>query len=188
MKKTLLWVRFCSTLAFACVFAHAQAWQTIPKSDPLTGKSETTYILTGTFLTAPQHGSGQPPMFTLKCDPSPNHSRFSGKLLNAFSVVNAVVDLKNGGNTTVRYRLDDGKPQDANLVEYSTDFQAIHLQQLLVNNLLWGHMLFHKPGKGDQVHKVIFAVQEHLGGQVVMQFDMPDAQEVGAACGTEYRP
>ena len=34
---------------------------------------------------------------------------------------------------------------------------------------------------------VVIFVPEHINGNVVMQFDMPDAQEVGAACGTENR-
>jgi hypothetical protein len=53
--------------------------------------------------------------------------------------------------------------------------------------MLWGHMIPHKPGKGDQVHKFVIGVQEHLAGKIVMQFDMADAQQIGAACGTEYR-
>jgi hypothetical protein len=56
-----------------------------------------------------------------------------------------------------------------------------------VNNMLWGHLIPHKPGKGDQVHKFVIGVQEHLAGKIVMQFDMPDAQQIEAACGTEYR-
>ena len=60
-------------------------------------------------------------------------------------------------------------------------------KDIFLNNLLWGHMITHKPHTSSQVHKVVISVQEHLGGDVVMEFDMPDAQEVGAACGTEYR-
>jgi transposase len=70
---------------------------------------------------------------------------------------------------------------------YSTDYQAIHIEGLLLNNLLWGHNLFHKPGTSGQAHKFVVGVQEHLAGKVVMQFDMPDATQVGATCGTEYK-
>ena len=166
----------------------AHEWRATTKSDPLTGKSYTLYELIGTFLTPPAHGDGKPPFISLSCDPSAKHGTISGRLIDGFIVVNAVIDIKNGDTTTVQYRLDNGKLQDANsMVGYSTDYQAIHLDNLFVNNLLWGHMVFHKPGKGDQVHKVVIGVQEHLGGMVVMQFDMPDAKEVGAACGTEYK-
>ena len=99
------------------------------------------------------------------------------------------IDLKRGNENTVKYRLDDGKIQAATLYEvgYSTDHQAISMEEIFVNNLLWGHMLTHKPNTSGRVHKVVISVQEHLDGDVVMQFDMPDADEVGAACGTEYR-
>ena len=108
-------------------------------------------------------------------------------MLDGFIVANTVIDIKNGSETTVQYRLDDGKLQTAYDVSYSTDYQAIHIEGLMLNNLLWGHNVFHKPGTSDQVHKVVIGVQEHLAGNVVMQFDMPDARQVGAACGTEYK-
>ena len=100
-----------------------------------------------------------------------------------------VVDLENGPRSTVRYRLDDGKVQTATGFEVgnSTDYTAIGIKDIFLNNLLWGHMITHKPHTSGQVHKAVISVQEHLGGDVVMEFDMPDAQGVGAACGTEYR-
>ena len=99
-----------------------------------------------------------------------------------------VIDLENGPKSTVRYRLDEGKVQTATDFEvgYSTDYQAISVKDIFLNNLLWGHMITHKPQTSAQVRKVVISVQEHLDGDVVMEFDMPDAQEVGAACGTEY--
>jgi hypothetical protein len=102
--------------------------------------------------------------------------------------VNTVIDLKNGDQGTMQFRLDDGKLQSpVSSLEYSTDYQAVHLDVLLVNNIIWGHIIPHKKGTNPQVRKVVIGVQEHLGGNVVMQFDMPDATQVGAACGTEYK-
>jgi hypothetical protein len=69
----------------------------------------------------------------------------------------------------------------------STDYQAISIKEIFLDNLLWGHMLTHKPHSSEQVHKLVISVQENLDGDVVMQFDMPDAEEVGTACGTEYK-
>lgn len=127
-------------------------------------------------------------MISLRCDPSPRHSRLSGRFISGFIIVNTVIDLKNGDASTVQYRLDDGKLQDAGLmIGNSTDFQAISLDNLFVNNMLWGHIIPHKPGTGRQVHKLVIGVQEHLGGQIVMEFDLPDSREVAAACGTEYK-
>lgn len=181
-------MKACIILAASCLaVAHAQEWRATPKSDPLTAKSYVEYRLDGKFLTPPAHSDAQPPYISLRCDPAPNHSRISGRLLDGFIVVNTVIDIKNGSDTTVQYRLDDGKLQTGYDASYSTDYQAIHIDGLMLNNLLWGHNLFHKPGTSDRVHKVVIGVQEHLASKVVMQFDMPDAKEVGAACGTEYK-
>lgn len=168
----------CAALLM-CLSASAQEWQVTPKSDPLTGKSYTLYTLTGKFLTPPAHGSGEPPVISLSCDPTPWH-RISGQLLSGFLVVNTVIDLKNGEQGTVQFRLDDGKLQSpVSSLEYSTDYQAIHLDGLFVNNIIWGHIITHKKGTNLQVKKVVIGVQEHLAGNVVMQFDMPDATQSG---------
>lgn len=104
---------FPGVALLVCLSASAQEWQTTPKSDPLTGRFYTLFTLTGKFLTPPSRGSGEPPVISLRCDPSPNHSKISGKLLDGFIVVNTVIDLKNGTEPTVQYRLDDGKLQSA---------------------------------------------------------------------------
>jgi hypothetical protein len=48
------------------------------------------------------------------------------------------------------------------------------------------HWMPHKPNSNPQVRKFVVAVQGHLGGQIVMQFDMPDAALVSASCGAQY--
>lgn len=167
--------------------SREQAWQSTTKSDPLTGKSYMLYVLTGKYLAPPDKGSDTAPRISLRCDPSAHHG--SGEFIAGFIEVNAVIDLENGHNSTVRYRLDDGNVQTADDFEvgYSTDFQAISVHRIFLNNLLWGHMIPHKPHTSDQVHTVVISVQEHLGGNIVMEFEMPDAQGVGAACGTSHR-
>ena len=99
-----------------------------------------------------------------------------------------MLDLTNGKSSTVQYRLNDGKVQtDDGEVGTSTDFQALSITSMFLSNILWGHAIPHKPHSSDQVHKFVIAVQQHVGGQIVMEFDMPDAEQVGAACETEYR-
>jgi hypothetical protein len=185
---------FIFSVLFASAFAFGQStgtdaneWHSGVKSDPLTGKSYTLFTLNGKFLVPPSRANTDPPLISLRCDPSPDHGRILGKLVDGFIVVNAVIDIKNGDTPTVQYRLDDGKLQSAYDVSYSTDYQAMHINGLLLNNMIWGHNLFHKPGSSPQVRKFVIAVQEHLAGQVVMQFDMPDAKQVAAACGTETK-
>ena len=167
----------------------AQQWASSKESDPLTGKSYMLYILSGKYLEAPANGGSNSPSISLRCDPAP-YRRMSGRLIAGFIAVGTVIDLENGHESTVRYRLDDGKVQTATEgleIGYSTDYSAIDIRDIFLNNLIWGHMLPHKPRSSGQVHKVVISVQEHLDGNVVMQFNLPEVQEVAAACGTEYK-
>jgi hypothetical protein len=167
---------------------NAQTWEATTKDDPLTGKPYTLYVLKGKFLTPPAKGADEEPYVLLRCDPSGRtHLNIPGKLIAGFIVVNTVLDLRNGDRSTVRYRLDDGKMQTATDVGYSTNYHAITFDHFFLNTLLWGHMLTHKPNTSPQVRKAIIGVQEHLAGDVVMQFDLPDSAQVGSACGTTYK-
>ena len=174
-------------LAAATAHAAAQEWQSTVKTDPLTGKSFTQYVLAGKFLTPPSEWNGVLPSISLRCDPAGHRGRLSGRFIDGFIIVNAVVDLTNGKSSTVQYRLNDGKVQtDDGEVGTSIDFQALSITSMFLSNILWGHEIPHKPHSSDQVHKFVIAVQQHVGGQIVMEFDMPDAEQVGAACETEY--
>jgi hypothetical protein len=179
MKNTLPLV----AVLLVGVSAFAQEWASVTKTDQLTAKSYTEFTLQGKYLAPPSHAEGTPSL-VLRCDPSAHHGRINGKFIAGFVVVGAILDLP------MQYRLDDGKVQtasgDTGLVGYSSNFQAVSLNSIMANNFLWGHLIPHKPGKGEQVHKVVVSVPEHLAGQIVMQFDMPSAEAVGSACGTEY--
>jgi hypothetical protein len=41
----------------------------------------------------------------------------------------------------------------------------------------------HKENTSPPVRKVIIGFDEYLGGEVVMQFEMPDPTEIADACG-----
>ena len=92
----------------------------------------------------------------------------------------------------VSYRLDDGKVQSEPWGR-STNFSAIFMSHPgcalcgsgydVFANLLYGHHMYHKENTNPQVRKIVFDVSEYLGGQVVMQFDLPDSSEVAEACG-----
>ena len=180
----------CAILAGAaflvCLSASAQEWQITPKSDPLGGKSYTLYTLTGKFLISPLHGNGDVPRIVVRCEPGP-HLRMSGKLLEAYIDTTTVIDTRDSERqTTVEYRLDDGKVRFS-VSGDTNNYQGIPLDGIFLDDILWGHLVPHKPGTSQQVRKFVVAVQEHLSGQIVMQFDMPDATQVGTACGTEYK-
>jgi hypothetical protein len=181
-KRGTAWMIAVGLLCFNCGLAWSQVpevplgpqnWASRPQTDALTGQSYVEFELPGKFLDAPSDGSAAVPRIKLRCDPTPYH-RLTGKFLAGFINVGAVIDLTNGNTTTMQFRLDDGKPQNWFDGNYSTDYQAIAFDALFLNNILWGHILPHKPGTGAPVRKLVVAVQEHLGSRIVMQFDMPD--------------
>jgi hypothetical protein len=184
----LFWLSVGSMWSQARPVASAVApdWTSKPQTDALTGQSYVEFELPGKFLDAPSDGSAAAPKIELRCDPTP-YRRLTGKLVAGFIVVGAVIDLTNGNATTMQFRLDDGKPQNWFEATYSTDYQAIAFDALFLNNILWGHILTHKTGTGTSVRKLVVAVQEHLGGRIVMQFDMPDPAVVSRICGAEYK-
>jgi hypothetical protein len=166
--------------------ATPQDWTSMTQTDALTGQSYAEFELPGRFLDPPADGTITAPKIELRCDPAP-YRRLSGRFMAGFIVVGTVIDPKNGNATTMQFRLDDGKPQYWQEASYSTDYQAIAFDSLFLNNILWGHILPHKPGSGGPIRKLVVAVQEHLGGRIVMQFDMPDPAVVSRVCGAEYK-
>jgi hypothetical protein len=113
----------------------------------------------------------------------------NGKFVDGYFVAGAVLDGHIGTSgrtvTVVSFRLDDKKIQTGYWTP-STDFGGVFFTDLDLSNLLYGHMLPHKEGTSDPVHKVVIAVDEYLAGQVVAQFDMPDPTQVAEACGAIF--
>jgi hypothetical protein len=158
-------------------------WQRAEKTDALRGTAYSQFALEGTFLTPPKHTSTAP-VFVLKCVPGEHsrgwHEYKNGKFLDAYVTVGTVVD--HGSGISVRYRLDDGKVHQE-WWRPGTDGTAIFPDEIQVDTLLYGHFMPHKEGMGSPVHKVVIAVNEFLGAEIVMQFDVPDPTPVAEACG-----
>lgn len=135
-------------------------------------------------------------MMVVRCQPGSFHHKHSeGKFLEGYIFVGSVVDTHVSGDSDARaaveYRLDDGKLQSDEW-GHSTDYSSIFFGgetiagdtgSVVFNNLLYGHLLPHKENTTPQVRKIVIGVPEFLGGEVVMQFDMPDATDVGESCG-----
>jgi len=152
----------------------------------------------GKFLTAPSGDSAKlPPVMIVRCIPGKNmHGKTNGKFSSGYIFVGGVLDttVSESGNSVVKveYRLDDGKLQPESWGR-STNFSAIFMShpdcQLCGSgydhfaNLLYGHHLYHKENTSPQIKKVVLGVPEFLGGEIVMQFDLPDSAEVAEACG-----
>jgi hypothetical protein len=158
-------------------------WERVEKTDVLRGTAYSEFALTGTFLTPPKHASGAP-VFVLKCVPGGRSYGLrqyrNGKFLDAYVTVGAVVDHSSG--VWVNYRLDDGKIHKETWGT-GTDGTAIFPDEIQVNTILYGHFMPHKEGTGSPIHEIVIAVNEFLGAEVVMQFDVPDPTPAAEACG-----
>src|SRR5260370_31164929 len=171
-------------------------WQRQEMSDPLRGTKFSQFSLDGKFLTPPRDKPNAAPTMIVRCiSGKDNHGHTNGKFLNGYVHVGGVMnsEVSENGNAVagVEFRLDDGKLQSESWGR-STDFSSIFFKRAcsvcgsgydIFANLLYGHAMYHKENSNPQVHKVVVGVSEYLGGEVVMQFDMPDATEVGEACG-----
>jgi hypothetical protein len=82
----------------------------------------------------------------------------------------------------VQYRLDDGKIQTERW-GISTDFSSAFFAEATLNNLLYGHVMAHREGSSAPVRKIVVATDEFVGGEIVIQFDMPEPDAVAEACG-----
>jgi hypothetical protein len=93
----------------------------------------------------------------------------------------------------VMYRRDDEKKIQRDDWQPGTNYSALFLDfesgfihnkgELRLNQLFYGHDVIHVEGKGEQVRKIVISVPEYLGGDVVMQFDLPDLTTVADSCG-----
>jgi hypothetical protein len=169
-------------------------WQVEQIKDPFLGTEAAQYRLEGKYLSAPVQGDTAMPAMYLRCKAQP-HSKYYGKLQDAFLFVgNAVVDshvsYDYSTRVTVQYRLDDGKVH-TEYFSHSSDFKMISLQprgcgECTINNFFYGHELSHKEGTSPQIKKVVLSIPEYMGGNIVIQFDLPDVTEVAKTCGVTY--
>lgn len=162
-----------------------EGFSTSEETDPLRDTTAVVYQLKGKFLKKPQRVTADIPVMILKCQKGVfQHGTAAGKLVAGYIYVGDVVGSggASAGRVHVQFKLDGGKLQDA-YWNNSTDFSSIFFSELDLNNLFYGHMLPHKPDTGPQVQKVLIGVQEFLGGEVVMEFDLPNIENVADSCG-----
>jgi hypothetical protein len=187
MKPSVL-LLVIALLPTLCPSQSQPSWSREEKSDPLRGTHFVQFSLEGRYLAAPRHAppSATPAMIA-RCIPgSYNHGHSKGKFLNGYIFVDGVVDTGQAGSVHVQYRLDDGKLQ-SDVWSHSTDFSSVFFSAVDFNNLLYGHLLAHKEGTNPQIRKAVVGLEEFLGAEIVVQFDMPDATEVAETCGVIWQ-
>lgn len=194
-------------LVWGMASAYAQpGWIRTDKKDPLTDLSYVRFTLEGTFLQAPSNGAANKPTIVVDCDPNTTKWKGTvhGKILRSYITIGTVLDsqvsthegilLSTTQNLVpVMYRRDDEKKIQHDAWAASTNYSALFMGfqsglihdsgEIHLSQLFYGHDVLHVEGKGEQVRKLVISVPEYLGGDVVMQFDLPDLSTVSDSCG-----
>jgi hypothetical protein len=174
---------------------QAPTWESKQIKDAFRGTEFTEFRLEGKYLSAPTKYSSNPELL-LHCIPALNASGKYGRLAEAFLIAgdsrlaHSRSTKANASRVPTQYRLDDGKIHTEYLYP-STDYKAVSLQpagcgECVVNDFFYGHQISHKEGTSPQVRKVVVSIPELRGGDIVVQFDLPDVTEVAKACGVTY--
>jgi hypothetical protein len=178
----------------ASTLMPAQEWKRTEETDAFRGTHYVQFVLQGRFLTPPKAGSAQPPIIVAQCQPGKRLRVFNGRFLDGFVVTGAILssqviekDTVFGGRSLptvigVQFRLDDGKIQSQEW-NPSTDGTSAFFPEIALNTLLYGHFLPHKEGTGAPIRKVVLAINEAMGSEIVIQFDMPDPSVIAEDCG-----
>ncbi len=192
------------SLVFATSLLAAQdapQWQSEHVKDAFLGTEVIQYRLEGKYLATPFTKPATPAIY-LQCTPGPNnHGKYDGKLESAFLFVGDTDERhvsydrrtrarEREAPVVTQYRLDDGKVRTQSL-GHSPDFKMISLQpdacgDCMISELLYGHIIPHKENTSPQIRKIVFNIPEPRGGNVVIQFDLPDVTEVARTCGVTY--
>ncbi|MGA2131351.1 MAG: hypothetical protein ABSH50_03475 [Bryobacteraceae bacterium] len=172
----------------------AQSWTKEHVSDALHNASYEEYRLAGKFLAPPQQAKPSAPVLVVHCQPG-EHARsktaghFEGGWIDiGVKVASKVSESSHKDMIPVDLRLDDGKPQNDIWAVMPGEKQvsivgSVLLPTMIVAKLFYNKPTPHKEGSPDQVHKIFFGVYERDGGQIQMEFDLPDVTEVADACG-----
>jgi hypothetical protein len=185
--------RFAAVIVMLCFASlcvgQSASWGREEKTDPLRDRAYSQFTLTGKFLTAPTQAT-EPPVFIVNCIPGNHHKIYggfiNGKFLDAYVSARGVLDRTPKGHVAIQYRLDDGKMH----TEYwgaDTDGTSAFLPDVELNTIFYGHFTKHKEGTNPPVHKVVMGMHENVGTEIVIQFDMPDPDQVADACGLLIR-
>lgn len=179
-------MRLILALAILVCGAAAQ-WTMVLKHDPLHETSWQEWTLEGSYVVAPRDmPSTARPAIVVRCDPGRhNFGHTRGQFVEGYLYVGVVVDTGEpgiAGDIYAEFRLDTGKLQSSTW-QHSTDYSSVFFGSQDFNNFLFGHQLPHKENTSPAVRKVMIGLQQFLGGEVEMEFDMPDPSEVGEACG-----
>ncbi len=165
----------------------AQQWARKAYTDSFSGTSLVSFTLTGRFLDPPQHGHLAAPVWITVCQPKPTHNGkdlYEGLLAKSYVDFGAVLNSTTAGLPVI-YRLDDGKPK-AELWSSATAGTSAFLDRFPFNTVLYGHYLPHRANSNPPTKKLVLKVDEAYAASIVVEFDIPDPDEMARTCGTTY--
>lgn len=137
-------------------------WLHSTNDDPLHAKVNDEFVLSGKYLTRPEHAHYATPSIVVICA--------EGKLKQSYINVGAVVTMEGHSNLVAALEARmDGKKKSILSTGESTDGTGVFFSRVDLRNML-------------RAHQVVIGVNEYLGPEVVMQFDMPDPSPVFATC------
>ena len=171
-------------------------WARADRTDALRGTAYSRFTLEGKFLETPERGRVSSPTLVVDCDPTKRRvsGHQLGQLLDAYISVGAVIDsmLGSGGQRLFgEYRVDDGKVK-AEVWSYSSNYAAIVLSsptgeegnfEMYLDDLLYSHKAAYKEHASIPAKKAVVRVSEFLGGNITMEFDLPDPAVLAESCG-----
>jgi hypothetical protein len=137
-------------------------------------------------------GGEKIPVLGMVCEPGVSglgkyyHGHITAGFVNVGGVVDSSVGSSGGVDVLVQYRRDD----DAHVKEIpaavSKDYGMVVFNDFPIaemGSLLYGHMIPHKRNTTPQTRKLILSIPQFVSTNVVVQFDLPDSDDVADQCG-----
>jgi len=156
-------------------------WQQAQRADAARDNSSTQFTLLGKFLTPPKKDVGDPLALVVTCKPHASRRKFSAAYVNVGAPLNIEYvepdEIKAGTSyfpkVTVRYRLDDQKEEKEQWTP-GTEKTSASIPKATLEKML-------------RARTVQIKVAEFRGGEISMQFEVPDSAQLGTACGLPVR-
>jgi hypothetical protein len=158
-----------------------RGWQQTQKTDAARETSFTQFTLPGKFLTRPQKDAANPPALVVSCRPHGSRGNFSTAYVNVGAPLNIEYVEPNEIKTetsyfpkvSVQYRLDEAKEEKEQWTPGAEKTSASIPKKTLEKML--------------RARTVQIKVQEYRGGEITMQFDIPDSTQLGTTCDLPIR-
>lgn len=151
----------------ACSASAQSGWKHLTEHDQLHDRVEDSYVISGTYLTPPRIRPASPilPAMYVVC--------VAGKVKQNFIDVGAVVNSDSRRLFPVQMEDNiDGKRGALMGNAVSTDGTAVYFTRDDLAKLL-------------KSHSVIIGVDEYLGPEIVIRFNMPDPTPLLAGCSSD---